>query len=100
MNTVFAAEANDALAKATPREKRLMEQNGKKLYIGHEQREGWSGALPFYLFFCKDCGRYAKDYPHGYLDLRYLLCSHCRAHHDFVPWWAEFALLWQRVFAR
>lgn len=61
---------------------------GKKLAIGAEQRKDWRGKLPFYLFKCEneDCGRIAKDYPHGYIQRQYLLCSACGTHHDFVPW--------------
>lgn len=86
MNITLAAEAKEAVAKTTPFQRFLMSQ-GKKLFIGEERRAGWSGKLPFYLFFCGDCGHYAKDYPHGFIERQYLLCSHCGAHHSFVPLW-------------
>lgn len=95
MNIAFNAEAEWALSKMTPAQKLLMRRHGKKIYLGREQREGWSGALPFYLFWCEDCGHFAKDYPHGYIERQYLLCSNCKARHSFVPWWVEFALCWQ-----
>lgn len=28
-------------------------RSGRKIYIGHEKREGWKGELPFYLFFVR-----------------------------------------------
>ena len=87
MNIPFAIEAKVALAKTTPLQRFLMSQRGKKLYLGDEQRTGWLGKLPFYLFLCKDCGHHAKDYPHGHIERQYLLCSHCGAHQYFIPWW-------------
>ncbi len=97
MNTAFATEAREATLKMTPHQKLLMEKRGKKIYLGHEQRKGWSGKLPFYLFWCEDCKQYAKDYPHGHIERRYLLCAHCGVYHNFVPWWVEFALFWQMI---
>jgi hypothetical protein len=85
MNIVFAAEAEEALAKTTPRQRSLVCEKGEKLYLGHEQRAGWNGELPFYLFLCEVCARPAKDYPHGFTGNQYLSCSHCGERHDFIP---------------
>ena len=87
MNFAFATEAREAAKKINPVQTFLMRRRGKKVYIGHEQREGWSGKLPFYLFWCDACSHYAQDYPHGHIERQYLLCSHCDERHDFVPWW-------------
>lgn len=94
MNTAFAAEAKSAVGKSTPLQRVLMKKFGKKLYLDHERREGWRGELAFYLFWCDECGNYAKDYAHGHIELQYLSCSHCGAHHYFVPWWVGFVALW------
>ncbi|MCL4362666.1 MAG: hypothetical protein OH338_02870 [Candidatus Parvarchaeota archaeon] len=36
--------------------------------IGERQYEGWSGAIPFYIYTCKSNGKkiFMLDYPHGY----------------------------------
>ena len=36
--------------------------------VREEKRDGWSGKLPIYRFFCKDCGKFREDYLHGYTD--------------------------------
>ncbi|OFZ55063.1 MAG: hypothetical protein A3D92_24765 [Bacteroidetes bacterium RIFCSPHIGHO2_02_FULL_44_7] len=69
-------------------------QWGVKIYLGHEQREGWNGNLPFYLFWCKECGEHSKDYPHSWPEQQYLICVHCDARHSFVPWWVPFKMIW------
>ncbi len=74
--------------------KTFLIRSGRKAYIGHETREGWTGALPFYLFWCDACERYAKDYPHSFPEKRYLSCSNCSAYHRFVPWWIPLWKLW------
>jgi hypothetical protein len=90
-NSIFAAEAAEALATTTFFQRYVMEKWGKKLYLGDEHRQGWEGAAPFFLFWCDVCEHHAKDYPHGEVENRHLLCSHCGARHDFVPWWAGLA---------
>ncbi|HEY9585376.1 MAG TPA: hypothetical protein VJJ02_02175 [Candidatus Paceibacterota bacterium] len=97
MNPAYAREAKEALLKMTPRERCLMQEYGRKIYLGHERREGWNGELPFYLFWCGHCEHFAKGYPNGHLEHRYLICSECGEHHDFVPWWAPISLLWQGI---
>ena len=93
-------EAQKAALLLSDEQKVAMRVSGAKVYIGHDQREGWSGKLPFYLFFCEACGNWAKDYPHGHVERRYLNCSSCKAHHSFVPWWALLDTLWRNVSSR
>jgi len=83
MNPDFAKEADEAAKNIAFRDGLKMVLVAKKLYIGHEKREGWSGKLPFYLFFCFSCGKIAKDYPHGYTN--YLLCPHCGIRDKLKP---------------
>lgn len=97
MNFVFARETQEAFKKMTRWQKFKARWLGRKIYLRHEQREGWSGKLPFYLFYCAGCKRIAKDYPHGHIERRYLNCSFCGAHHDFVPWWVEWVMLWSTI---
>lgn len=75
---------------------------GKCWFLGNEQRPGFTAAIPFYLFQCKRCGHCAKDYPHGYIERRYLLCSYCEERRDFVPFWVPFRMAWDllRLFVR
>lgn len=94
MNSIFAREAAEALTTTTSFQQFLMKK-GKKLYLGDEQREGWSGPIPLYLFLCEACGQHAKDYPHGFIRQQYLSCSHCGERHDFVPLWAKLTMLFQ-----
>lgn len=46
-----------------------------KVYLGHCQKPGWSGALPFYAVKCPKHGVYI-DYPHGYNN--YFTCPQCQ----------------------
>ncbi len=99
-NFVMAAEVREALKKLSWWQKWLMLNFGKKIYIGHEGHElhkGWTGKLPFYLFRCENCEKVVKDYPHSYPERQYLLCLHCMAHHDFVPWWVPFHQIWEII---
>ena len=43
-------------------------------YIGHRQKPGWSGPLPFYVVKCDEHGLY-EDYPHGHR--QYFSCPEC-----------------------
>lgn len=95
MNLAFQIEAQQATARLSWFAKFRVCQLGKKLYLGHEKRDGWLGPLPFYLFWCGECEHYAKDYPHGHIEKRYLICSYCGIQHDFVPWWISFVEFWQ-----
>ncbi|MBU6415053.1 hypothetical protein KGQ34_02330 [Patescibacteria group bacterium] len=93
MNFALAREAQEALKKTTRWQRFCMKMRGKKLYLGCEQKEGWSGKLPFYLFWCSACEHYAKDYPHGFIERQYLICSYCGQQQDFVSWRAPFTEL-------
>ena len=97
MNIALAQEARRALETTSEFQKFRMKDRGKKIYIGDEQREGWSGKLPFYLFWCSACSHYAKDYPHGHIERRYLICSFCDCKHDFVPWWVPWRMLYETI---
>lgn len=70
---------------------------GRKHYLYHERREGWTSDLPVYLFRCGNCERFSLDYPHGFVQNRYLTCQNCGTNTDFVPWWVPFAELWDLV---
>jgi hypothetical protein len=69
---------------------------GKKWYIGDEKHEGWSGYLPFYIFWCPCCESPSKDYPHGYPERQYLLCTNpnCEARISFVLLRTKFKRAW------
>ena len=82
MNSAYAEEAKDAYENILPDQKSEL-KCGHKLYLGHEQRVGWSAPLPFFLFRCGGCGDHAKDYPHGFAEKEYLLCSSCGKRHSF-----------------
>ncbi len=97
MNFVFAREAQEAVKKISWRQKFRTRFLGKKIYMGDEQRDGWNGKLPFYLFYCSNCEHFAKDYPHGFTEYQYLNCSYCETRYDFVPWWIQFTILWRTV---
>ena len=97
MNIVFAREAQEAIKKMSRWQKFQMQYRGKKICLGQEKRDGWTGELPFYLFWCRGCEHYAKDYPHGYIERQYLNCSYCGTGHDFVPWWVPWVGLWQAI---
>lgn len=97
MNFVFCREAQETAKKLSWWKKFKMMQLGRKVYVGHEKREGWSGKLPFCLFYCPDCKRIAKDYTHGHIERRYLICSYCDARHDFIPWRVEWVTLLESI---
>jgi len=97
VNIAFQNEANQLIKKINWRQKLLMRVFGKKINLGEEKREEWTGAILFYLFYCKYCGHYVKDYPHGHLERRYLICSACEVKHNFVPWWVGWAKIWQLI---
>lgn len=93
-------EARRLAETRTERERSLMRKRGKKIYLGHEgpeKHEGWSGSLPFYLFWCEECEHWCKDYPHGHEERRYLRCHFCNAYFDFVHWKTELRMLREHV---
>ena len=70
-------------------------ENGAKILIAHEKREGWLSELPFYIFWCGKCENFSYDYPHGHLERRYLFCHCCGARIDFRPRWIEWKILFE-----
>ena len=64
MNEIFFREADEAVKKLSRWQKFYIRVLRVALYLGDERRDGWSGALPFYLFWCEFCKDYGKDYPH------------------------------------
>ncbi len=89
MNFEFAREAQIALKTMSGRQIFRMRVLGSKIYLAHEKRGGWTGQLPFYLFWCRVCSHYSKDYPHSWPESQYLLCSYCGVKHDFVSFLAK-----------
>jgi len=85
MNLLFANEAREALTKFSRWDLWRVRNMGAKLPLGEECREDWTGYLPFYLFWCDDCQRYSKDYPHGHLHRQSLNCNLCGRYEGFVP---------------
>lgn len=93
-------EARQLAETRTEQERYLMQKRGKKIYVGHEgpeKHEGWSGSLPFYLFWCEECEHWCKDYPHGYEERQYLRCHFCDARFDFVHWTTRLKMAWETV---
>ena len=39
---------------------------GRPVKVRYVKRERWSGELPFYRFFCKNCKKFGEDYLHGH----------------------------------
>src|SRR3989344_7040329 len=97
MNLVFAREVQKALKNMSELQKLRMKYVNKKIYIGNEKRDGWSGELPFYIFWCKACEHFTKDYPNGHIERQHLNCSNCGEYHDFVPWRIEWQMLLETV---
>lgn len=84
----------DALAvQRLPEWQKELAKAGKKIYLGHETRPGWSGELPFYLFQCPDCKMLGKDYPHSWPERQYLSCPECGSRIDFVRFWTGVKIL-------
>ena len=81
---IYLSEARRAWNKLSNFKKFLLREFGVKFCLGEEQRENFTGYLPFYLFWCDECESPAKDYPHGYPERRYLNCPNCRSYHTFI----------------
>lgn len=77
-------EARDELKKLTEAQKQDI-RRGKIHYLREETREGWTGSLPFYLFYCSSCERFYKDYKHGFQP--HVTCYRCGTHYDLEPQW-------------
>lgn len=84
MDIALAIEIQKAVSSLSEQSK-LQLENGQAIYLGEETKEKWTGYLPFYLFLCKGCGRYAKDYPHGWPNNQRLCCPFCETTYDFKP---------------
>lgn len=97
MDFALQIEANIAERKLNPLQLYLIQNWGKKLFLGRETRPDWTGYLPFYLFWCGVCMRFAKDYPHGWHENQYLNCSNCGAKYPFVPWWMHWRIKWENL---
>jgi len=54
---------------------RFLAKIGTKVRLGNGRREGWTGELPFYLFWCRRCKKFGIDYKHGFEP--YLVCEKC-----------------------
>jgi len=52
---------------------------GGKTFLGYKSCENWVGSMPFYLFKCRGCGNFSKDYPHGNIPKTYFICIYCQA---------------------
>lgn len=77
------AEAISAWRKLNRIKRFLSRRFGWKWYVGTTKPVGFVGATPFYVFWCRVCGRPAKDYPHGFLKSRHFICRNCNARHEF-----------------
>ncbi len=91
-----AAQLNKYLPALSESRKKAI-RSGEKIRVCEEQREGWSGKLPFYIFWCPRCENYAYDYPHGHIERQSLNCHRCGDRVDFRPWWIELAQLWALI---
>ena len=96
MDWQSAKQLDEHLPKLSESQKERV-KNGVKIKVCEEQRENWSGKLPFYIFWCEDCENFAYDYPHGYIEVQYLICHRCNNLVDFRPWWAGWVLVWGNI---
>lgn len=94
-------DIKDALdVQRAPKWKRfLADKLGWKIHLKNDQREGWSGQLPFCMFKCPDCECLVCDYPHGHPHRRYLTCPRCGAKIGFVSTLAEIKDFFSTLFA-
>ncbi|MDP3963830.1 MAG: hypothetical protein Q8Q39_05030 [bacterium] len=91
----FTNEARIAAEKLSEPERIRARRFGKKILLGKEQRRDWLAPIAVYLFWCRNCERWAKDYPHGYSHRQYLNCSYCGFYHPFVPWRVQWRMAWE-----
>lgn len=45
---------------------------------GKERRQGWSEPIQMYLFWCRKCRTFQRDYFHGFKHNQYLTCQKCK----------------------
>jgi hypothetical protein len=100
MNWENARGLRTNLGKLSAWQKYRIKNHDVKVLVARERREGWRGELPFYIFWCGDCGDFSYDYAHGHIDRRYLNCHRCNGKVDFVPWWVMWRMLWEVIRAR
>ncbi len=91
---IDAAQLNKYLPTLSESQKREI-RNGGKIQVCEEQREGWVGKLPFYIFWCPRCDNFSYDYMHGFIDRQHMICHRCHEQIDFSPWWIELAQAWE-----
>ena len=96
MNWENGAGLNRHLPSLTESQKKKI-RNGKKIEVCTEMREGWTGDLPFYIFWCGRCENFSYDYAHGYPHNQYLNCHRCSGWVDFRPWWVDWVELWHMI---
>lgn len=65
------------LARLPKRKLALAKYRTKLISVGMETREGWSGYLEFFVFWCGDCEAFSKDYGHSWPERRYVTCQRC-----------------------
>ena len=58
---------------------KLLIRLGRKHYLGKRTQPGWTGYLPFYLFWCSHCRKYYVDHLHGLEG--YVTCYRCWIHY-------------------
>lgn len=92
-----AAQLREHLPKLSESQKNNIRRNNAKLKVCEEQREGWLGKLPFYVFWCPACENFGYDYPHGHIETQYLNCHRCDERVSFVPWWASLQEMWNVI---
>lgn len=76
-----------------PEWKKNLARLGTKVSMGEEQKPGWSGKLPFYLFYCPSCETLQKDYPHSWPESQYLWCDDCKIKINFIQLRTQFKML-------
>ena len=80
---ILAAEAQRSWQKLGRIKKLLLRRFGWRHYLGHPQKEGFFAAMPYYLFWCRNCQKPAEDYPRGFLESRHFICPSCGEPQDF-----------------
>lgn len=92
MNSEFAKEAEQAIKRMSDRQKSKIKR-GKKIYIGQEMRANWTDFQPFYIFWCEDCKKFSKNYPHYDPVFYRLQCNFCGMSEEFFSfkeWFRRF----------
>ncbi|GEM_PF-2623905 len=93
MNWKNAAGLKKHLPKLSDFDKFCIRNLESKIEVCEEQREGWPGKMPFYIFWCPNCENYSYDYPQGFAENRRLYCHRCDERVDFVLLRTEMKML-------